>query len=195
MSDSIAISLTSISKLVGVSFDLDLSHRQTWLRRSLSKSVPSFFFIPPKMAQEIVEAFDLLEDRLRDEWQSLSSDERHMINYSVYSFIGIDRQITTRDKAVLEFALLFLLSWASLVRFTNFAAIYKKKTEAILELVTNYWDTETKEYLGSLPISDHWLDNNSEAKTDLELGLEQASKGEVCYLGSFAQYTDIEIDD
>lgn len=54
---------------------------------------------------------------------------------------------------------------------------------------------EIKKYLESLPSAEPWLDGNQEAKASVERGLQQAANGEVHYLGSFAQFADLEIDD
>jgi hypothetical protein len=40
-----------------------------------------------------------------------------------------------------------------------------------------------------------WFWNNPEAIAEVQAGLAQAAAGEVQYLGSFAEYADIDIDD
>jgi hypothetical protein len=58
-----------------------------------------------------------------------------------------------------------LLSWSSLICLTNFFAIYKTKIQSIAEIVIEHIDRENREYLATIPISDHWLDQNLEAKS------------------------------
>ena len=54
---------------------------------------------------------------------------------------------------------------------------------------------EVEKYLAELPSCHPWLDNNPAAKASLERGLQQASQGRGRYLGSFAQFADLEIED
>ncbi|MEP6766758.1 MAG: hypothetical protein ABJB66_20755 [Gemmatimonadaceae bacterium] len=41
----------------------------------------------------------------------------------------------------------------------------------------------------------HWLEANPAAKAQLALGIQQAERGEVHDLGSFAEFADLECDD
>jgi hypothetical protein len=58
-----------------------------------------------------------------------------------------------------------------------------------------YEEAEIREYLSSLPSAEPWLRKNSVARASVERGLQQAAAGEVHYLGSFAEYADLDIDD
>jgi hypothetical protein len=46
----------------------------------------------------------------------------------------------------------------------------------------------------NIPEKELWILQNSVARASLEVGIQQASSGEVHDLGSFAQYADLEID-
>ena len=64
-----------------------------------------------------------------------------------------------------------------------------------ISFVAEQIDRENREYLATVPISDRWLDQNPEAKSLVELGLQQAATEKLIYLGSFAEYAALEIDD
>ena len=49
--------------------------------------------------------------------------------------------------------------------------------------------------LESLPENQRWLWQNPEALAMVQRGIQQAAEGKGRYLGSFAQYADLEIDD
>ena len=49
--------------------------------------------------------------------------------------------------------------------------------------------------LEKIPEEQQWLWQNPEALRMVSQGIEQAAKGEVHDLGSFAEYADVEIDD
>jgi len=46
-----------------------------------------------------------------------------------------------------------------------------------------------------IPLRELWLWQNQEAMAAMRFGLEQASRGETLFLGSFAQYVDLNIDE
>lgn len=56
-------------------------------------------------------------------------------------------------------------------------------------------DAELQDYLSQLPSCEPWLNNNAEARASVERGLQQAAEGQGVYLGSFAEFADIEIED
>lgn len=64
-----------------------------------------------------------------------------------------------------------------------------------ISYISEQIDRENREYLAKVPISDRWLEQNPEAKSLVELGLQQAATEKLIYLGSFAEYADLEIDD
>ncbi|MEH1908031.1 MAG: hypothetical protein V7L05_10655 [Nostoc sp.] len=47
----------------------------------------------------------------------------------------------------------------------------------------------------NIPERELWIWQNSVARTSLEVGIKQASSGELHDLGSFTQYADLEIDE
>ncbi|WP_392480541.1 hypothetical protein [Nostoc sp. C110] len=47
----------------------------------------------------------------------------------------------------------------------------------------------------NIPQRELWIWQNSVARNSLEVGIKQASSGELHDLGSFAQYADLEIDE
>ncbi len=49
--------------------------------------------------------------------------------------------------------------------------------------------------LDPVPDPEAWFWNNPEAIAEIKTGIAQAAAGEVQYLGSFADYADIDIDD
>lgn len=46
-----------------------------------------------------------------------------------------------------------------------------------------------------IPMREHWLFHNPEALQAVRTGIEQANRGELHDLGSFAEYADDEIDE
>ena len=54
---------------------------------------------------------------------------------------------------------------------------------------------EVEQYLANLPSCKPWLRDNPRAKALVERGLQEASVGRGVYLGSFAKYADLEIED
>ena len=66
---------------------------------------------------------------------------------------------------------------------------------ANISSITEQIDRENREYLAKIPLRDRWLDQNPEAKSLVELGLQQAATEKLIYLGSFAEYAALEIDD
>ena len=47
----------------------------------------------------------------------------------------------------------------------------------------------------TIPERERWLFENPEALASVKQGLKESAAGETHYLGSFAQYADLEIDD
>ena len=47
----------------------------------------------------------------------------------------------------------------------------------------------------TIPERERWLFANPEALASVKQGLKESAAGETHYLGSFAQYADLEIDD
>ena len=47
----------------------------------------------------------------------------------------------------------------------------------------------------SIPESERWLFENPEALAAVKQGLKESAEGKGEYLGSFAQYADLEIDE
>ncbi len=161
---------------------------------SRSREQPAFrFLITPNIAKLAAEEFSTLEVTVKSHWHSLTEDERDKIKRAILEISKLD--IKKEDSIIVEFVMRILLSWSSLLCLTNFFAIYKTKIQSIIEIVTEHIDRENREYLATISISDHWLDQNSEAKSLLELGLHQAATQKSTYLGSFAEYASLEIED
>lgn len=51
-----------------------------------------------------------------------------------------------------------------------------------------------KEHLANLPLADSWLEHNLAAKASLERGLQQASQSEGRFIGSFAEFANLDVD-
>lgn len=47
----------------------------------------------------------------------------------------------------------------------------------------------------TIPERERWLFENPEALASVKQGLKESAEGKAKYLGSFAQYADLEIDD
>lgn len=173
--------------------NLDMLFRSPYpLRRSREYSIFRFL-ITPSLAKLIAEDLSLLELTVRCNWYSLKQDEQDIIKKFVLqlSTLGVQQ----KDRSITEFAVRVILSWSSLLCLTNFFAVYKANIQSIVKTVTEHIDRENREYLATIPSGEQWLDGNSEAKALVELGLQQAATETSVYLGSFAQYASLEIDD
>jgi len=56
-------------------------------------------------------------------------------------------------------------------------------------------EQDLTQWLSTRPIAPNWLDRNPTAKASVERGLQEAAAGIGHYLGSFAQYADLEVED
>ena len=183
MDDSINLSFTN----------LDILFRLPQLSRKSREYLTFRFFITPNIAKLAAEEFSTLEVMVKSDWDSLTEDERNRIKRVILQLSKLD--IKKEDGIIVEFVMRILLSWSSLLCLTNFFAIYKTKIQLIAETVIEHIDRENKEYLATIPVGDRWLDHNPEAKFFIELGLQQAATEKSIYLGSFAEYASLEIDD
>ncbi len=68
-------------------------------------------------------------------------------------------------------------------KLTEYRIFTNNSGQILLEPITN------------IPQEEQWLWQNSEVIASVKKGIEQASKGEIHYLGDFSQYQDLEIDD
>ncbi len=62
-------------------------------------------------------------------------------------------------------------------------------------VTTNQDEAAVKAHLANRPSADSWLESNLAAKASLERGLQQASQSEVRYIGSFAEFANLDVDD
>jgi hypothetical protein len=69
------------------------------------------------------------------------------------------------------------------------AKVYRVLTNDAGQILLDPIDIE------KIPVEQRWLWQNPEALGMVLRGIEQAARGEVHDLGSFAQYVDLEIDD
>ncbi len=69
------------------------------------------------------------------------------------------------------------------------AKVYRVLTNDAGQILLDPIDIE------KIPLEQRWLWQNPEALGMVLRGIEQAARGEVHDLGSFAQYADLEIDD
>lgn len=69
------------------------------------------------------------------------------------------------------------------------AKVYRVLTNDAGQILLDPIDIE------KIPVQQRWLWQNPEALGMVLRGIEQAARGEVHDLGSFAQYADLEIDD
>ncbi|MBW4667871.1 MAG: hypothetical protein KME60_10680 [Cyanomargarita calcarea GSE-NOS-MK-12-04C] len=69
------------------------------------------------------------------------------------------------------------------------AKVYRVLTNDAGQILLDPIDIE------KIPVEQRWLWQNPEALGMVLRGIEQAARGEVHDLGSFAQYADLEIDD
>ncbi len=183
MNESISLSFTN----------LDILFRLPQLSQRSRELTALRFFITPNIAKLAAEVFSDLEVMVKSDWHSLTEDERDRIKKVVLQLSKLD--IRKEDELIVEFVMRILLCWPSLFCLTNFFAIYKTKIRSIVETVIDHIDRENREYLATIPIGDRWLDQNPEAKSLVELGLQQAATEKLIYLGSFAEYASLEIDD
>lgn len=70
--------------------------------------------------------------------------------------------------------------------------IVPRKNNAVVAANAKAFDVE--QYLANVPRCERWLDNNSEAKASVERGLQQASQQRGVYIGSFAEYLELDTE-
>ena len=74
--------------------------------------------------------------------------------------------------------------------------VAKNQNRLIFESIEDVEHQDLQSWLASLPeTDDHWLDDCPEAKSSIERGLAQASQGRGEFLGSFANYLDLDDSD
>jgi hypothetical protein len=183
MDESISLSFTN----------LDIFFQLPHLSSRSGEQLAFRFLITPNIAKLAAEEFNTLEVIVKSHWYSLTEDERDKIKKVILELSKLD--IKKEDRIIVEFFMRILLSWSSLLCLTNFFAVYKAKIRSIVETVIDHIDRENREYLATIPIGDRWLDHNPEAKSLVDMGLQQAATGKSTYLGSFAEYASLEIDD
>jgi hypothetical protein len=69
------------------------------------------------------------------------------------------------------------------------------QTQAIKKFCADSQAWNIQAYLSNIPSCEPWLQGNDAARQSVERGLEQAKNGKGEYLGSFAEFAGLEIED
>ncbi len=105
--------------------------------------------------------------------------------------VKVNSQQSLDKKNIRDFAWIFCSNPEALLPSIDLPQL---RLLLLIELSQSKFDTVQK--MEALqPDPQQWLWKNPEALASVRRGLEQASAGRGRYLGSFAQYADLEIDD
>ena len=86
-------------------------------------------------------------------------------------------------------------TWQTLITLVNQIEVLRHDPEMSSRLSSSLEQSLSQLQNSTIPDREQWLWKNPDAIGAVQLGLAQAAQGKTKFLGSFAQYADLEIED
>ncbi|MBD2485833.1 hypothetical protein [Planktothrix sp. FACHB-1365] len=167
---------------------------------SNNRKVP--FLMTLHKIEEITSQIEALASKVQDNWDEFSDEQKRMLE-DLISDSGVSMKLSEnypnkKNRFLSELVFKF-------VRNLNFLLLVVISREEFVQKLTDFkYAVETLKHnlreqlqceCSTVITQDNWLKYNPEALASVKRGLAQAESGEGFYLGSFAEYIDLEIDD
>jgi len=171
-----------------------LSSSQTKVVRDLKNKI----WLSPTQWAMLLELLQNVTMIVRTRWSEIPEESRKRLVESA-QLITESRNWIHQDRKPYKgwrgASLSLSLCWASLRREALSKELIQALSESAKAILEQNEISEIESYLAQLPSCEPWLQNSPIARATVERGLQQAAVEPSHYLGSFAQYADVDTEE